>query len=134
MDERHNRTCQLGSRAPFIDSQLLRKTFRKSVQEVLDVRHFSEREAARLSWECYQRYMPNQDAVKSCKIRSAAIKKCHVADTGTIEKWIKKLVAKIKLASHDSNVDNANLMKELNKLSREQGIVQKPFNQLSVQC
>ena len=57
-----------------------------------------------------------------------------MADTGTIEKWIKKLVAKIKLVSHDSNVDNANLMKELNKLSREQGIVQKPFNQLSLQC
>ena len=58
-----------------------------------------------------------------------------LADTGTIEKWIKKLVvAKIKLVSHDSNVDDANLMKELNKLSREQGIDQKPFNQLSVQC
>ena len=54
-------------------------------------------------------------------MRSAAIKKCHVADTGTIEKWIKELVAKIKLVSHDSNVDDANLMKELNKLSREQG-------------
>ena len=80
-----------------------------------------EREAARLSWECYQRYTPNHDAVKACKMRSAAIKKCHVADTGTIEKWIKELVAKIKLVSHDSNVDDANLMKELNKLSREQG-------------
>ena len=57
-----------------------------------------------------------------------------MADTGTIEKWIKELVAKIKLVSHDSNVDDANLMKELNKLSREQGIDQKPFNQLSVQC
>ena len=77
--------------------------------------------------------MPNEDAVKAYKIRSAAIKKCHVADTGTIEKWIKELVAKIKLVSHDSNVDDANLMKELNKLSREQGIDQKPFNQLSVQ-
>ena len=57
-----------------------------------------------------------------------------MADTGTIEKWIKELAAKIKLVSHDSNVDDANLMKELNKLSREQGIDQKPFNQLSVQC
>ena len=57
-----------------------------------------------------------------------------MAGTGTIEKWIKELVAKIKLVSHDSNVDDANLMKELNKLSREQGIDQKPFNQLSVQC
>ena len=57
-----------------------------------------------------------------------------MADTGTIEKWIKELVAKIKLVSHDSNVNDANLMKELNKLSREQGIDQKPFNQLSVQC
>ena len=77
--------------------------------------------------------MPNEDALKACKIRSAAIEKCLVADTGTIEKWIKELVAKIKLVSHDSNVDDANLMKELNKLSREQGIDQKPFNQLSVQ-
>ena len=42
-----------------------------------------------------------------------------MADTGTIEKWIKELVAKIKLVSHDSDVDDANLMKELNKLSRE---------------
>ena len=56
---------------------------------------------------------------KACKIRTTAIKKCHVADTGTIEKWIKELVAKIKLVSHDSDVDDANLMKELNKLSRE---------------
>ena len=86
------------------------------------VRHFSEREAARLLlWECYQRYTPNQDPVKAGKMRSAAIKKCHVADTGMIETWIKELVAKIKLVSHDSNVVDANLQKELNKLSREQG-------------
>ena len=26
------------------------------------VRHFSEREAARLSWECYKRYTPQEDA------------------------------------------------------------------------
>ena len=67
-------------------------------------------------------------------MRSATIKRCHVADTGTIEKWIKELVAKIKLVSDDSNVDDSNLMKELNKLSREQGNDQKPLNQLSVQC
>ena len=57
-----------------------------------------------------------------------------MADTGTIEKWIKELVANIKLVSLDSNVDDANLMKELNKLTREEGIDQKPFNQLSMQC
>ena len=55
------------------------------------------------------------------------MKRCQVADTRTTEKWIKELVAKIKSISHDGNLDNKNLMKELNKLSLEQGIYQKPF-------
>ena len=51
----------------------------------------------------------------------------QVADTMAIEKWIKELAAKIKLISHDSNLDDKNLMKELNKPSLEQGIYQNPF-------
>lgn len=60
------------------------------------------------------------------------MKRCQVADTRTTDKWIKELVAKIKSISHDGNLDNKNLMKELNKLSLEQGIYQKPFKWLYV--
>lgn len=44
-----------------------------------------------------------------------------MADIKSIEKWIKELITGIKLVSHD-DLEDKNLMKELSKLSFEQGI------------
>ena len=86
------------------------------------VRHFSEREAARLSWECYKRYTPHEDAPKASKVRVAAIKKCKMPNIKSIKKWIKDLATKMRLLSKDGIDEDKNLMKELEKLALEQGI------------
>ena len=97
--------------------------FAKHIEKVCKkyyVRHFSEREAARLSWECYSRYKPSEDATKASKIRAAAIKRCRVPNVKSIKKWLNDVVAKVKLVSNET-VEDENLMKGLEKFSLEQG-------------
>ena len=86
------------------------------------VQNFSERAASRISWDCYIRYKPQADVKKAAKLRSAAIKRSQTPSVRAIKKWIQDIVNRIGLYSNVTVVDD-NLMKELNKLDLEQGIL-----------
>ena len=88
------------------------------------VQHFSERAAARISWDCYKRYKPQADVKKAAKLRDVAIKRSRTPSVHSIKKWIQDIVHRIRLYSNVTVVDN-NLMKELEKLDLEQGILLK---------
>lgn len=85
------------------------------------VRHLLEREAARLSWKCCEKYKPRDGVCTVAKTRTAAMKKCGVSKTNLVKKWIKEITAKIKLLTNN-DVEDQNLMKELNKLSLQEGV------------
>ena len=85
------------------------------------VQHFSERAAARISWDCYKRYKPQADLKKTAKLRDTAIKRSRTPSVHAIKKWIQDIAHRIRLYSNENVVDD-NLMKALEKLDLEQGI------------
>ena len=88
------------------------------------MQHFSERAAARISWDCYKRYKPQADLKKTAKLRDTAIKRSRTPSVHAIKKWIQDIVHRIRLYSNENVVDD-NLMKALEKLDLEQGILLK---------
>ena len=79
------------------------------------VRHFSEREAARISWSCYSMYKTSDDVKKASKMRADVIKKRPIASSKDIKRWLKEIMNKIKLLTNIS-IEDANLLKELENL------------------
>ena len=80
------------------------------------VQHFSEREAAWLSWSCYNMYKPPADIKKATSIRKTAIEKAKVPCASTIKKWLQDIINKIRLLTNIT-IEDKNIMKELEKLS-----------------
>ena len=85
------------------------------------VQHFSERAAARILWDCSERYKPRPDVKKTAKVRNAAIKRSRILLVRSIKKWIHVIVHRIKLF-FNVTVQDDNLIKKLDKLNLEQGI------------
>ena len=84
------------------------------------VKHFPERAATRISWDCYKSYKPQADVKKAAKVRNAAIKRSQIPTVHSVKKWIQDITHRTKLYSNVTVVDD-NLMKELDKLDLEQG-------------
>ena len=85
------------------------------------VQHYSERAAARISWECYQRYKPQEDLKKASQFKSAALQNKAMPSSRIIKKWIQDLIDRIRLHTNVT-IEDGNLVKELSKLGKEQGI------------
>ena len=83
------------------------------------IQHFSEREAARISWACYNMYKTPEDVKKAVNMREKIIKNVKVAKSNQIRKWIKDIINKIKLVTIIT-IEDARLMKELEKLSLQE--------------
>ena len=79
------------------------------------VQHFSEREAARISWSCYNMYKTTDDVRKASKIRADVIKKRPMASSKDIKCWMKEIINKIKLLTNIT-IEYANLLKELENM------------------
>ena len=85
------------------------------------VQHYSERGAARISWELDQLYKPQEDLQNASRVRSIALENKAMPTITTIKKWIQDLVDRIRLNTNVT-VEDENPMKTLSKLGKEQGI------------
>ena len=80
------------------------------------VLQFSEREAARISWSCYDLYKPDADIRKAVKFRDSARSKVPVPSTETIKSYLGKIINKVKLLTNITIEDNG-LTRELERLA-----------------
>ena len=80
------------------------------------VQHYSEREAARLSWKCYKMYKPKEDMKKAAEVRNKAIQKARIPSARKIQKWMEEIIRKIQLLTNFT-IEDTNVMKELEKLA-----------------
>ena len=98
--------------------------YSEKVRKKYYVQHFSERAAARISWDCYKRYKPQAGVKKAAKLGDTAIKRSRTPSVCAIKKWIQDIVHRIRLYLNVTVVDD-NLTKELEKFDLEQGILLK---------
>lgn len=80
------------------------------------VQHYSERDAARLSWKCYKMYKPKDDMKKAAEVRNKAIQKARIPSAWKIQKWMEEIIRKIQLLTNFT-IEDTNVMKELEKLA-----------------
>ena len=79
------------------------------------VLQLSEREAARITWSCYDLYKPDADIRKAVKFRDSARSKVPVPSTETIKSYLGKIINKVKLLTNITIEDNG-LTRELERL------------------
>ena len=80
------------------------------------VQHYSEHEAARLSWKCYKMYKTKEDMKKAAEVPNKAIQKARITCARKIQKWMEEIIRKIQLLTNFT-IEDTNVMKELEKLA-----------------
>ena len=85
------------------------------------IQAFSERSAARISWDCYSLYKSQDNLKAAAAIRTKKLKTASLPTVSKIKNWIEEAVSRIRIDSN-TNVEDKNLMKELQKLQTEEGI------------